>query len=343
MNKNASSAKLAVWEFFFQALLLVVVFIFYSHDRRNPAVEAYEVAFFLNYAVAAFIINYLLLPRFLYQKKYARFGIFVLVVITVAIFVEEGILEKIYFPDTRGTRFSNMFFNLLSVLPIITILAGFKFAWDALTKQRQVEQLQSAVKESELQFLKTQINPHFLFNNLNNLYAHAIENSDKTPQLILELSGVLRYMLYEASAQFVPLTKEVEHLQNFVNLSQLQIEGRGEVHFEEENIRAAYEIAPLILPVFVENAFKHSASSLSENIRIDISLKLDERGILHFECTNNFLTQSNIGDLSKGIGLENVKKRLELLYPNSHTLRIDEDGKTYAVKLSLQLQKSNGR
>jgi Putative regulator of cell autolysis len=121
--------------------------------------------------------------------------------------------------------------------------------------------LENSVKESELQFLKYQINPHFLFNNMNNLYAHAIENSSKTPEIILEFSAVLRYMLYECKARFVALEKEIEQLKNYINLNTLQIEGSGKVDYTINGMESGFQIAPLILMVFIENAFKHSASS----------------------------------------------------------------------------------
>ena len=328
-------------ELLFQVVLHVVVFVFYSFDRRNPQIQLYQFVFFLNYSAAAFVINYFLLPRFLYKKRYLHFVIYVILLIALVIFVEEAVIEQIYFPDTRGKHFLGVFFSLWGVLPVITILCGFKFAWDALGIQKEVEGLKNTLKESELQFLKSQINPHFLFNNLNNLYAHAIENSPKTPEIILSLSAVLRYMLYDCKARYVPLLKETEQLENFINLSKLQIEERGEIKFTAQNILSGYQIAPLILMVFVENAFKHSASSQTDNIVIDIDLNLSDTGTLDFTCKNNFLHQSNTNKLSSGIGLENVKKRLNLLYPKSHQLEISSDGNQYEVYLSLNLNKTS--
>jgi len=340
MNTQHKASRFPLKELLFQVVLHVVVFVFYSFDRRNPQLEAYQFVFFLSYAVAAFIINYFLLPRFLYKKLYLHFVIYVVLIIALVIFLEEAVIEQIYFPDTRGKRFLGVFFSLWGVLPVITVLCGFKFAWDALGKQSEVENLKHTLKESELQFLKSQINPHFLFNNLNNLYSYAIENSPKTPEIILDLSAVLRYMLYDCKARYVPLAKEIEQLENFINLSKLQIEERGNVKFTTQNIKAGYQIAPLILMVFVENAFKHSASSQTDNIVIDIDLQLTDTGTLQFTCKNTFLAQSNAASLSSGIGLENVKKRLQLLYPKAHTLNITSSENQYEVDLSLDLNKS---
>lgn len=299
----------------------------------------HQVAFFFNYALATFVIGYVLLPHFFYQKKYVHFFLGVLLTITIVILIEEFVIEKIYFPDTRGKNFPGIFYCLLDVLPVITILSGFKFALDALGKQREVDLLKDTVKDSELQFLKSQINPHFLFNNLNNLYAYAIEKSPKTPEIILELSGLLRYMLYECKEAFVPLVKEVKQLENFINLHEMQIEERGNVRFSSEHIKTGYQIAPLILIVFIENAFKHSTASQADQISIEVDLQLLADNQLHFYCKNSYQPQSNTHSLSKGIGLENVQKRLDLIYPDTHQLEIQSDGNFYEVRLSIDLNK----
>lgn len=332
-------------EFCFQLILHLVVFVFYVFDSTDPDIgydfEFYQMIFFFNYAVANAVVSYVLLPHFYYKKKYISFIALAIVTIGVVIILEETVLEKMFFQDSRGSHFPGIIFSLAQVLPIITILSGFKFAWDALVKQRKVEELEAMVRESELVFLKSQINPHFLFNNLNNLYAYAIEGSSKTPAIILELSAVLRYMLYECREKSVPLTKEIDHLKNFTQLYELQIEERGMVRFKTENIKSEYQIEPLILNVFIENAFKHSQAGQSEGILIDIFIKLSADGRLSFGCKNNFRYTSHTDDTSKGIGLENVKKRLQLLYPKTHQLKIEQTQNHYEVNLSIQLNKTH--
>lgn len=329
-------------EFLFQVILISTVFVFYVSDRTHRElgvfVTEYDIPFYLNYVIAALFVSYYALPKLLYHKKYLAFSLVVAVVLAVVIFLEEAVLEQIYFPTTRGAHFPGVFFNLVGALPTIGILTGFKFAWDAIVQRRRLEELETAVVESELQFLKSQINPHFLFNNLNNLYAHALEKSSKTPEIILELSGVLRYMLYECREEFVPLRKEVEQLENFINLSELQIEGRGEIVFDASLPTKAFEVAPLILTVFVENAIKHSASSMNDEIFIRVHLSCDEDGVMEFTCSNTYSEVSNTEELSKGIGLENVQKRLNLLYSKAHELNIHSDGSAYHVKLKLWLK-----
>lgn len=328
-------------ELLFQLVLHGIIFIFYAFDSTRPhrvfQIESYHFVFFLNYAFANAMISYVYLPRFYYRKKYWHFIGLTIATLGLVIFLEELVLEQIYFSDTRGRMFPGIFFSLVQVTPIIVILSGFKFAWDALHKQRELDALKAAIKESELQFLKSQINPHFLFNNLNNLYAYAIENSPKTPNIILELSAVLRYMLYECKEKYVSLQKEVENLKNFFQLYELQVEDRGEVKFTAENIQPGYQIAPLILIAFVENAFKHSQANQAENIRIEIAVRLLEAGRFEFFCKNNYQEQNVIHDDNKGIGLKNVKQRLNLIYPDNHQLQIDQSKNNYQVRLSIQL------
>ena len=326
-------------ELLFQLVLHCVVFSLYVYeDDAEVRIEEYRIIYFFHYALMTAIVSYVLLPRFFYRKKYILFLTFLLLIVAGVIAIEELVLEQIFFPSSRANSFPGVFFSLWEVLPVIVILAGCKFAWDALLKQREVDDLKAAMKESELQFLKSQINPHFLFNNLNNLYAYAIEGSPKTPAIILELSSVLRYMLYECQAKVVPLRQEIEQLKNFTQLSQLQIEERGVVNFHASPVGDDYQIAPLILIVFIENAFKHSQAGQSENILIDIYISLSGEGQLQFTCKNNFLATTK--SLTRGIGLENVSKRLQLLYPGAHQLAIQQVEEFYTVCLSMQVEKT---
>ncbi|WP_298427277.1 histidine kinase [uncultured Kordia sp.] len=325
-------------EWLAQGLFLIVLFFLYSFDKHSPIIELHKFFFFLHYMSLAFFIGYVLLPLFFYTKKFAQFFSALLFVFAYAYVTEELVLEKIFFDDDRARYVSNVFYTLLEIVPLVMTMVSFKFAWDVSKKQSEVEELKLAMQESELRFLKSQINPHFLFNNLNNLYSYALENSPKTPSIILELSSVLRYMLYDCKEDYVSLTKEIEHLKHFTGLNELQIENRGIATFKVKNISENYVIAPLILIVFLENAFKHSAASQTNNIVIDISLNVSLDGKLSFSCSNSFLPVANTQSLSKGIGLENVKKRLEILYPDKHQLAIKEFENTYNVYLTLQLQ-----
>ncbi|MAU14933.1 MAG: histidine kinase [Muricauda sp.] len=326
-------------ELLFQIVLHILVLLFFSFNRNTGAIMTQKAIFLLFYSVATVSITYYLMPHFLYKKKYWQFFLGATLVVIAVIIVEEMVLEPLLFPGTRrGNEFPGIYVSLLGVLPVMCILSGFKFGWDALKKQAQIDELESTIQESELQFLRNQINPHFLFNNLNNLYSYALQESPKTPEIILEMSGVLRYMLYESKEQFVSLKKELEQLGNFILLYKLQIEDRGEVRFNVDKIEGEYKIAPLILIVFIENAFKHSQSGQSSDIEIDISVKF-KNDTLEFLCKNNYESGFSLDSVAKGIGLKNVKKRLELLYPKKHILQIEEADNSYSVYLKLELEK----
>lgn len=335
-----------VWEIAYQFAVTFVLWVFFSFHMDYTEVFSfqdlfapYKLAFFANYLLAALVINYVFLPFLYYRKRMLLFVLAVVLLITGVVLVDEYFLEKIYFPDTRGTYFPGFFYTVVETLPIIIILVAFKMAWDFNKKQREVERLKSLVKESEIQFLKSQINPHFLFNNLNNIYAYALDYSPKTPAIILDLSMVLRYMLYDCREDLVGLQKEIDHLKKYTGLYQLQLDKRGRILFTEAIQNDRFYMPPLILAVFVENALKHSTGSLSGNIEIDIRIDVSERGKMTFRCSNNYSPHYPPTGTARGIGLKNVVKRLDLLFQKAYQLRIEDDGNLYSVTLEIPLKK----
>lgn len=331
-------------EIVYQIAVIVVLGVLFSYNEDyqvygtlNSLWDLKKFAFFGNYILAATIINYLLLPKFYYKKKEWLFCFSVIILITLVVLIDEHVLEQIYYPHTRGTYFPGILYTLIETLPIIIIAVAFKLGWDYNKKQLELEHLKTLVKESELQFLKNQINPHFLFNNLNNLYSHALTNAPQTPNIILELASVLRYMLYDCKENFVALSKEIDHLKHYTALNKLQMGQRGNVRFDVDLKSQNFAISPLVLVVFVENAFKYSTTSLTTNIDIDIAITVSETGLLLMHCTNNF-SPEYLPKEHSGIGLGNVKKRLCLLYPQMHELDISIINTLYRVKLSMNLK-----
>lgn len=336
-----SQKKTVKKEWIFQLIvhLLVFHFVIMDHEKGQLKYELYwyQLWFFFNYIWANLLISYVFLPKFFYRKKYLQFGLYSLIVLVGVLFIEEFIIDPLIFPDTRLADLKGVLLSSGKILSVLVALVGTKIAWDSIQRQRELDELKIMVKESELSFLNSQINPHFLFNNLNNLYSYAVEKSPKTPEIILGLSAVLRYMLYECRETTVLLRKEIDHLLNFIQLYELQIEGRGTVEFDIKNIEDSFRISPLILNVFVENAFKHSQSGQSGQIKIAISIRVSESGQLTFICQNNF---HPVDSPNKGIGLENVKKRLNLLYPKQYELKIDQTKDEFYVCLKIKLSKA---
>lgn len=210
---------------------------------------------------------------------------------------------------------------------------GYFFIKEWLKQERLNATLRQEQVETELKFLKSQVNPHFLFNTLNNLYSMAQEKGHETLATgIHSLSEMMRYILYDSREQFVPLPKEIAHIKAYIELYKLRYEdGEVGIHFNEENTSLA-RIAPIILLPFVENAFKHGLSvNTSSAIDIDITCK---DGFINFTCSNQVHNRQAMNEHS-GIGLDNVRKRLDLIYPEAYTLNIEQNEKTYSVHLKL--------
>lgn len=188
--------------------------------------------------------------------------------------------------------------------------------------QQKSKKLAEEKLAAELNFLKSQVHPHFLFNTLNNLYALTLIKSEKTPDIVLKLSDLLDYMIYKSNDAFVPLKKELEILEGYIELEKMRYNERLNFKYEVKGDATAHEIAPLILLPFVENCFKHGASKDRSNPSIHIKLKI-ESDFLALEVTNSVPVVKNLDETEReGIGLKNVQRRLELIYPERHELLI---------------------
>jgi sensor histidine kinase YesM len=205
-------------------------------------------------------------------------------------------------------------------------------------QQNRAEALERARLGAELSFLKSQIHPHFLFNTLNNLYSLTLKQSEHAPRVVLKLSELLNYMLYEASGKEVLLSREVLHLKNYVELEKIRYGNELEISLNAGEGVEGKKIEPMILLPFVENSFKHGLSQeLSKPwITIDLKVKGD---LLIFSVENSKVPGITLESKSGGIGLNNVRRRLELLYPGSYELLTTDHGDYFAVSLKLDLSK----
>ncbi len=216
----------------------------------------------------------------------------------------------------------------LGGLVLIFISSGLKVTGNYIRNERRNKELENQKLVAELAFLKSQVNPHFLFNTLNNIYSLAYKQSPETPDAIMKLSLLMRYMLYESNDTLVCLEKEVEHLNNFIDLQKLRLREQTSIKFNIEGDIEGKQIAPMLMMTLVENAFKHGLVSKNE-IGILINLTVTDNE-LEFSTANNISTHKKreFG----GIGLENLRQRLSLLYPNRHKLTFEEeDGVFYAT------------
>jgi LytS/YehU family sensor histidine kinase len=202
------------------------------------------------------------------------------------------------------------------------------------------EQLEKQAVESELHYLKSQINPHFLFNTLNNIHTLVYKQAPAAPEAVMQLASLMRYMIYESNAPTVPLTREMEYLQDYVSLQQLRYKQSPVVDLQIEGETDAFHIAPLLFIHLLENAYKHSPARLNPG---DLKIRVEVKGdVLTFRLQNPVAKDpANTLDEPGGIGLPNVRKRLALLYPGQHNLEIHNSSYTFAVVLKihgLQLQ-----
>ena len=192
--------------------------------------------------------------------------------------------------------------------------------------------MKSETLEAEMKFLKLQTNPHFLFNSLNNIYALAYTNSPKAPEMIMKLSEMLRYVLYESNEKKVPLSKEIDYIANFISFQLLKIEGEANITVDLDNVDANAEVEPMLFIPFIENSFKHSKIENTEKGWVNIRLSSQDNRI-ELVVSNSKPPGDFAKDKTGGIGLANVKKRLQLLYPGKHELAVEEKEQSFDVHL----------
>ncbi|MEZ4883637.1 MAG: histidine kinase [Chitinophagales bacterium] len=304
---------------------------------------------FAGIAILIYINLEVLLPQLYFQKRQTAYIFAAILLIALLVFLfdwdlapwAEYISRKPNKPFADSDK-AQSFFNMCLIsysMPFFTSLIGstlFEVARYASNKEKESVQLQKEKLEAEMNFLKSQINPHFLFNALNNIYTLTVIKSDLAPDNLLKLSDMLRYMLYECKADKVPLHKEITYIENFIDLYKLKDSSGLNIEVEIDKHRPDLMIAPLLFVPFIENAFKHSKIEDTNKGWIRIGLKVLEQKIV-FEVTNSIPSHAFTKDKTGGIGLQNVKRQLELMYPQKHDLQIEEDGKRFRVLLEMEV------
>ena len=232
-------------------------------------------------------------------------------------------------------------FNLTLIGVFLLPAFLLKLARHLFVAQRRYLQLEQEKLQVELDFLKNQINPHFFFNTLNNLFALTLQQSEKAPDMILRLSDMMRYSLYETNENRVPLSKEIRFIEDYIGLEKLRHDDKVEVTFEVEGDPGDQKMAPLILVTFIENAFKHGARSTMHSAWIHIRMRLEGETLIFSVANNKPVRRNPAGNLMRqttgGIGIANTRKRLHLLYPDKHQLDITDDPDQYLVQLTVLL------
>lgn len=307
--------------------------VFISQFRENfnlPTVLGSMGVVYFNY--------YYWIPKYLIKQKrhwFYTFSIFAIIILNawlVNVFVRNFISPKEYFFSWEGT-----FTLAVDTTVLVAFTTAFKFIQQWHERNNYAVQLEKKNLESELEMLKSQINPHFIFNTLNTIYFLMEQKEDeKAKEALLKFSDTLSHQLYDYNKDWIDLDKEVDYLQNYIELQRLR-------HDEElldltcdlpENVNG-YQIAPMLLIPFVENAFKHSSNS--KGYKVDIRLHV-ENGVLDFSTQNTINPSKHYHEGTGGIGLQNVQRRLDLTYPDRYELDLKEEGGVYNAHLKINLQ-----
>lgn len=313
---NKIAQNIFVW------LCFAFLYFVMLHDGEGDLGEA--ILGFVFFAIAIYINNLLILPYF----KTKRNLFFFLFFLNIGVFATTTMFLVLDEP-TVGRCFN--FYG--TFLMIIVFGISLKMSRDGYIRKEQEN-------EAELKLLKAQLNPHFLFNTLNNLYGLSVMKSDKLPDLMLQLSDLLRYSLYETKEVFVSLEKEISYLENYISLERIRLELQTEINFSITGNVIGKQIAPMLLIVFVENAFKHLGKGQDKKSSVTIAIDVTEK-TLKFTCKNSYdfskSIETNLEKGKSGIGLVNAKKRLALIYQDTHNLSIKKDNGFFLVDLKVIL------
>ncbi|MBN1971756.1 MAG: sensor histidine kinase [Candidatus Delongbacteria bacterium] len=311
--------------------LLIISYVVYSASMvKNSSISSISHILFVALTPILLVTysNILLMKKFFFKKKIKKYIIYILLV-NVAV----TIITNYYL--MTNFKYDNPFLqDFVSVIFFTLISSSLLFFVEFYKQQASLSEIKNKQIETELKLLKTQINPHFMFNTLNNIYSLSLDKNDKLPDVILQLSELMRYLLYETENNYKTIDEELKFIQNYINLEKLRLNENVEVIeiYEIENY--SFQIAPLIILPFIENIFKHGFQSGRKELlygEITILCSIEKL----FLKTRNTIPEHKRGNLNSGKGIENVKKRLKLLYYQNYKLEIDIRSNEFLVELEI--------
>jgi two-component system, LytTR family, sensor kinase len=323
-------------------LLWILYFVFWiivykDYYKSISSVAGVTAIYFVFTATAFYMAVYFLLPRYLYNGRYVLFFLFFLLLLLTC---ASGLATTLYFifreysPEVASNVKGVFAIALVSIGTMVGVLAAAKLVIEKVRSEQKSRLVEKEHLASELQYLKAQVNPHVLFNAINSVYFLIKKDPDHAAETLIRLSDLLRYQLYDCAGDRIAVEKEVEYLKNFIALEKIRKGEKVQVKFEQEGNLSGFEIAPFLLIPFFENAFKYVSNFSARENTIRIALK---READRFTATISNTTDNVISSGVGGIGLRNVKRRLELLYPGRHALEIGEKAGCYSVNLSLTI------
>ena len=341
----------------FWGAVLVFFVLYFGRDAASYEQSLLFVALLLPVAMATtYFLTGVLVPRYLLPGRYGHFALYAVYTLIVSVYLELVVLvvSFIFLADYQVSAMNPATLDVfglvvgLYVVVFIAMAADLARRWHRLraahaeTKRARLE-AELNLRDAELARLRMQMHPHFLFNTLNNLYGLTLEGSDDAPDVVLRIADMLDYMLYRCDRPLVPLTGEIEHLNTYLELERLRYDARAQVTFQADDVGPEACVAPLLLVPLVENSFKHGASRIAGMPWIRIRLRTAD-GQLHFTVENSKpadapLKETTEKDDTSGIGLENVRRRLHLLYPNTHDFAVCDEAARFCVRLRLPLRR----
>ena len=316
--------------------------LFKTGSKPEKVDYVYTALFQLSLLPAVYINLELLLARFGKRKFYLIYVLLLIVIIVLFSWINYKFFASWsakVFPDyffISYFTFKEIIFFFTSYI-IITSLLKLSKSWFWVSElEKELLEKEKQKTEVELKALKAQINPHFFFNTLNSIYSMALDKDERLPNTILQLSDLMRYFLYESKDNFIPLKKELDVVDNYIALQKLRSGEQLHIETQRSGSIDGQLIAPLLLITFLENAFKHGAKGDSIDPYIKLNIAVEKNRFL-FSLLNNKGIVDDIKTGHSGLGLENVKRQLELLYPNKHSLEIKNMKDSFAVELKLEL------
>jgi sensor histidine kinase YesM len=330
------SRKRWIIHVFFWILVLTCYAVFFGRKNSNYSQTFFFISLLMPITIGTtYFLNYYLVPIYLLKERYGYFILYFIYTMLGSLFLALMIV-LFTFLVMAGAEINNMspasidiFFLITALLMVVFFGVAIKLLLHWRQSKEEYQKLMREKVEAELKFLKAQLNPHFLFNTLNNLYVLTILKSDKAPKAILALSEILDYVMHAGKSQFVPLTDELKQVENYIALELLRYEDRVQVELDFDRPSDGCQIAPMILITLLENAFKHGVMPLTEKAWVHFSVKTND-GITI--VTRNSKQDSTLGN---GVGLENLKSQLNHLYKDNHSLQININKREFYLVLKL--------
>lgn len=330
-------SKRVVYHGLFWLIVLIFLTIVEDSNKGFMFTLTNELINVFFYGLIVYFNLFYLIPNYLTNNRFLTYcGLLILAALIITPL--KSIVFYFKMPEVRAELVEYQYLQFLFTFLVAGASTIGKIVTDWVRHTREKQELQTQTMQSELRFLKSQINPHFLFNTLNNLYALTLKKSDKAPEIVIKLSEMMRYMLYECNEKRVLLSKEVNYIRNYLDLEALRQGKNVTIDFEVQGAVGNQKIAPLMFIPFLENSFKHGLSNQISQGFVNIILTVKEKEVFFF-IENSKSETIPIQDhrRSGGIGLVNIHRRLNLLYPEKYDLKINDNPNTYAVTLRLEL------